>query len=797
MRKPWIVARGSFVFALAALWLSLGVSLPAQHLHAADAPVQDNDYAATIARLQEIVTYEMQDKRLPAFSISLVAGDRIVWSQGFGVADPDSRTPATAETIYRVGSVSKLFTDIAVMQLVESGKLKLDAPIQDYLPDFQPRNPFDVPQTLRQLMSHRSGLVRESPVGHYFDDTEPTLADTIASLNQTTLVYKPGTRTKYSNAGVSVVGYLLEHLSGRPFADYLHEHILIPLELESSSFALTPRIDERLAHANMWTYDGREFPAPKFQLGTLPAGNMYATVNDLGRFLIVLFQDGKTATGQLLKPETLATMLEPQLTEDGKPQSFGIGFHVSDLDGEKMVGHGGAVYGFSTQLEALPGKKLGVAAVAAKDGTNGVVRRITEFALRAMLAERAGNDLPDYPKPSPVPEELARQVAGRYASDDQTIELVERQGRLTLHRGSFHYTLKAMVDGFVIDDALGFGTRIERKNADTLSIGEVEYHRLPDTKPAPAPTEWLGLIGEYGWDHNVLYIYEDRGMLHALIEWFYDYPLTQVSENEFAFPEDYGLYHGERLLFERNPNGVSTEVVAAEVRFVRRAVEPDSGETFKITPVRPVEELRGVAMAAKPPQEVGDFREPQLVELTKLDPSIHLDIRYASTNNFMGAVFYRQPRAFMQQPAAEALVAVHHRLKELGYGLLIHDAYRPWHVTKMFWDATPADLKLFVANPDNGSRHNRGAAVDLTLYDLKSGEPINMVSGYDEFSPRAFPAYPGGTSLARWHRELLRRHMESTGFTVYEFEWWHFDFGDWRKYPILNLTFEDLAVPAE
>src|SRR5439155_10273285 len=145
-------------------------------------------------------------KRLPALSIALVDDQRIVWARGFGFADPKAKKPATAETVYRVGSVSKLFTDIAIMRLVEQGKLDLDAPVTKYLPDFKPVNPYDKPITLRQLMTHRSGLVRESPVGHYFDPTEPTLAETVASLNKTELVYKPETKTKYSNAAIATAG---------------------------------------------------------------------------------------------------------------------------------------------------------------------------------------------------------------------------------------------------------------------------------------------------------------------------------------------------------------------------------------------------------------------------------------------------------------------------------------------------------------------------------------------------------------------------------------------------------------
>ena len=218
----------------------------------------------------------------------------------------------------------------------------------------------------------------------------------------------------------------------------------------------------------------------------------------------------------------------------------------------------------------------------------------------------------------------------------------------------------------------------------------------------------------------------------------------------------------------------------------------DAQTTFTIEPLRPVEELRAEALAGTPPVETGDFLAPDLVELQDLEPGIRYDIRYASTNNFMQAVFYESSHAFMQRPAAEAVARAHRNLAEHGYGLLIHDAYRPWYVTKMFWDATPEEQRTFVANPADGSRHNRGAAVDLTLYDLETGEPVVMPSGYDEFTERASADYSGGTEESRRLRELLRSTMEAQGFQVYSAEWWHYDYQDWRSYPILNKTFEEL-----
>ena len=150
-----------------------------------------------------------------------------------------------------------------------------------------------------------------------------------------------------------------------------------------------------------------------------------------------------------------------------------------------------------------------------------------------------------------------------------------------------------------------------------------------------------------------------------------------------------------------------------------------------------------------PPKEPGPFRPPDLVELKTLDPTIKLDIRYATSNNLAGRAVYAEARAFLQRPAADALLRAHRSLRPDGFGLLVFDGYRPWRVTKLFWDVTPPEKHEFVADPAKGSKHNRGCAVDLSLYDLKSGKEIEMPSVYDEMSPRAYPEYAGGTPRPR------------------------------------------------
>lgn len=210
--------------------------------------------------------------------------------------------------------------------------------------------------------------------------------------------------------------------------------------------------------------------------------------------------------------------------------------------------------------------------------------------------------------------------------------------------------------------------------------------------------------------------------------------------------------------------------------------------------------LAGGVLAATPalgpPHEPGPFRPADLVEVATLEPSVHVDVRYATKNNFVGRPVYNVARVFLQRPAAEALVRAHTRLHEQGYGLLLFDGYRPWSVTKLFWEVTPPEKHTFVADPSVGSRHNRGCAVDLTLYDLASDREVEMPSPYDEMSERAAPDYKGGSAPQRTARDRLRTAMEAQGFTVDSGEWWHYNYKDWRAYPILDESFEALVSRA-
>jgi len=757
-------------------------------------------YGDAIRAIETLVERERLDAGIPGISIAIVEDQTVLWSKGFGHADLAKTKPATPETIYRVGSVSKLFTDLAVMQLVEEGKVDLDAPVTTYLPDFMPVNRSAKPITLRQLMSHRSGLVREPPVGSVVDPAAPSLGKTVASLNGLPLVYDPETRIKYSNAAIAAVGLALEKVDGRPFTKAVRERLLIPLGMTASDFEPTPAVKKSLAEGQMWTYYGRESPAPTFEVGVAPAACMYSTSFDLARFATAIFADGKTTGGRILKPETLKGMLTPQFAPAGAKQGFGLGFFLDELDGHRRVGHSGALYGFVGELQLLPEEKLGVVVLANKDLADWSTYRVAESALRHLLAAKAGKPLPTLDDPKPLSRDEARKLAGKYGDKGQH-ELIEADGKL------FHYapTGDYLAEVWKVGDRLveygphGSGTRFTCDGAvltwpvpKSESFAKVKEPGVPPREPAD---HFRGLIGEYGWDHATLVVFEKDAKLWALLASHFLYPLEEETEGiTYKFPTTVGLFQGEKLKFHLGTSGKVTAATVGTIRCPRRPIDGEDGRTFRIKPLRLVEEIRKEAMAATPPEERGDFRKTDLVELTALDPDIMTDLRYASDNNFMGTPLYpKTAKAYMQRPAAEALVRANKALAEKGYGLWVFDSYRPWAVTKMFWEATPEKMRMFVADPSKGSRHNRGCAVDLSLYDRKIGKPVEMVSGFDEFSDRAYPNYWGGTSRQRWHRQLLRWSMEDQGFTVYEAEWWHFDFKDWKSYRIGSESFEELT----
>jgi serine beta-lactamase-like protein LACTB len=522
----------------------------------AEEPMRKTDYTKAIAKIEQAVLEELTEHQLHGMAVALVDDQKIVYSAGFGNTKRDS--------IFRAGSISKLFNAVAIMQLVEQGKLDLDVPIQTYGSQFSLIVPFDnVPAiTLRQLLCHRSGMIRESPVGGYFDFREPGLANTVTSIRSCVLVNPPNMKTRYSNVGPSIAGQILATVTGMDYARYQQEHLLKPLGMASSSFLLADTPRQRLAKSYMRVADGHggftQQEAPVFDLGTIPAGNLFTTAEDLARFVSMLAAGGNFHGRQIVSPATLDQMTRPQLIKE--ESGFGLGFMVAKFHSHKSVSHTGSVYGHSTALLLLPEPKLGAIFLCNDDCVNGNVTRLTNLAMARLLEAKLGE--PFTPPPAPIrmsPEELA-PFAGDYESANTWAKLEVKDGQLMgkLAGHSVRFLpiepLKFLVDGRASDR---FPATFERdasgKVTSFVTFAGQKFVRIAsaaNTDPCPL---WKSYLGSYGPSFIPLVVSVRYGHLYAMTENLCDYRLTPVNRNVFAFPA--GLYADEYLVFLTSVDG--------------------------------------------------------------------------------------------------------------------------------------------------------------------------------------------------------------------------------------------------
>ncbi len=535
------------------------------------------DYGPATDQLRQIIADELQRGILTGVSVALVDGQRTVFCDGFGLADRERQIPASAETVYRVGSISKLFTAIAAMQLVEQGKLDLDAPLSKCLPGFRIVVPFEnaTPITLRQLMCHRSGIVRESPVGGYLDDSQPSIAQSIASLESCVLVNPPNTKTRYSNIGVTIVGQAVAAASGAPFQDYALKHLLEPLGMMQTGWRVDNRVKNQLATGYMRVADGQgsffHRAAPPFELGTIPAGNLYSSAMDMTRFAMMLLAGGTTPAGRIIQSETLAHMSAPQLTES--KTGFGLGFFVGSHGKYRTMQHTGAVYGFSTSIVVLPEPQMAVIVLANEDIIPGPVKSISDAALGLMLQAKTGAAILQPPATAAMEITDLSPLVGRFESavhwaetmlfGDQLVANVAGQPMILRPTGPLTYEAEGR---FVHRGKFEF-KRNERGEVTGLRTLDQDFAQVSGDEPA-IPAAWQAYLGSYGPEFIPLVISARHGHLYAMTENMIDYRLTPVNQTVFKMPE--GLYADEHLVFELDETGRVHAATLANMTLPRR-----------------------------------------------------------------------------------------------------------------------------------------------------------------------------------------------------------------------------------
>jgi CubicO group peptidase (beta-lactamase class C family) len=503
-------------------WAALCFALAA----CAAAPIRPDsmargDYSYTREYVSWRIRTEMARHDVTGLSIALVDDQRVVWAEGFGDADRANNIPAAPDTVYRVGSISKLFTATAAMQLVEEGSLDIDRPLEAFLPGFSIRSRFPEagPVTPRGIMTHHSGLPSDLLQGMWTRDPEP-FANVVHRIGDEYLAHPPGTVFSYSNLGMTLLGAAVEKVSGRDFPVHMEDSLLRPLGMTQSSFSTGPDGSRRASKGYWNGEETKEAP-----LRDVPAGGLNSSVSDLSHFLRMVFAGGSSGDRRIVRPETLAEMLRPQ--NAGVPLDLdfrvGLGWALGglgeiDLHGAGPVAHhSGATLSHRSLLIVLPRHKLGVVVLANTASAGPAVHKVAAEALKLALEAKTGIRQPVRVKPpmmeGPLPREMLQAFEGRYASRVGVIDIRNDAGSLRADLMNRTFRLVPRADGLL-------GIRYKLLGIFGISLGDLDYAGVGRTviaghelltarlggkdivvgdriRPVPISEKWLGRLGAY------------------------------------------------------------------------------------------------------------------------------------------------------------------------------------------------------------------------------------------------------------------------------------------------------------
>jgi CubicO group peptidase (beta-lactamase class C family) len=353
------------------------------------APDNSDVYGFVKEEMTEIINKEMEKSNAIGLSIALVDDQSIVWKQGFGYQDEEKKIPATENTIYQVGSITKLFTVLATMRLAEQGKLDIDQPLQEYLPEFSIKSCFasNQPITARTIMTHHSGIPSEHLKGCMFKPYSSLVKD----LQDEYVAFPPNYIFSYSNAAFTLLGHTIATMSKKEYPDYIQDELLRPIGMQHSFVANFPSADNPLMSKNY--SKGQEDKA--YPLRDIPAGGLCSNVDDMAKFMQMIFAGGTFNGQQVLKSETIAETLRPQ--NEKIPLDFdfriGLGWVLSGIEIPGYVGsevwHNGSINDFYSELIILPEAKLGVVVLGNYEELVAQVRQIAKKTLELAWKEKS------------------------------------------------------------------------------------------------------------------------------------------------------------------------------------------------------------------------------------------------------------------------------------------------------------------------------------------------------------------------------------------------------------------------
>ncbi len=349
--------------------------------------IQDGKVASNIHILESWIRAQMDYHNLPGISIGIIYDQELIYAKGFGYSNLEDKTPATTQTLYRIASISKTFTATAIMQLRDEGKLRLDDPIEMFLPGFNIKNPFPDTQeiTVFQLITHTSGLPRNAGFPYWTDRKFPTMKQILEALPEQEMIYPPGTQYKYSNLGIALLGEIVSVASGIPYEKYITENILKPLDMAGSSVFLTEKDKEKLTvpYSHRFPDGSRRIMPFTDAKGIAPAANITSNIEDMSKYISLQFQKGRKGGNQILDSHTLEDMQRIHWLNTSWVSGYGLGFRVWKQGNNTVVGHGGWVAGNRSQISFIPKEKIGVVVLTNADDASPAffARKILELMM--------------------------------------------------------------------------------------------------------------------------------------------------------------------------------------------------------------------------------------------------------------------------------------------------------------------------------------------------------------------------------------------------------------------------------
>ena len=326
------------------------------------------------------------------------------------------------------------------------------------------------------------------------------------------------------------------------------------------------------------------------------------------------------------------------------------------------------------------------------------------------------------------------------------------------------------------------------------------FSMLPVSLAAKAvPKEVNSLLGLYYGNASVFLLREEKGDLQIVyrtdpedrdFRFANIFPLKKMHFDSYTMNEEGPLLSAEAAVhFERDADGNGIVCKIGGKRFARNFFPGEGGKVTRIENNGDYQSLKDAAPQAVMPAKLQQGQPGRLVRIRSVVPNVKFDLRYADTNNIFGVSLYDAAEAFAEAETASALKTAAAKLAARGYGLLVWEGYRPWHISKLASDLLPKDKKDMLPLPDKGEDRNTGRAVDVSLYNLAGGEAVNMISDFDEVSVRQYPRFTGGTEKQRNLRDMLAAVMKECGFTQGKEEWWHFTLGDTGGWQHLNIPY--------